>query len=514
MPGHLSEYYLEDLEIDTTSQNFAYNILTLTNCVNRYAPDGELLSRWPVRPYVEDCDRGQELAQPAALSSSPYGTHSLEVLPKGELLVLGRDGFHHYSPDGTLVNTFPGRPQPFKTYIVRGDITHLPEGLDPEGPIGPGTIAYADPWLNRIQLFGPERPAWVMKAFDNPFLAGTPARIDEFESLDFDWSAAPPRPFEPDVAFSMRFEREIELDATQAISVSAQGGVRLWVNDQLLLDRWQSGAIQTGQLMVLGPGLHTMRLEYRHQEQGDETPYLHLGLEPSQNPTSTPPPATTQPSTATLTPTPTITLTPTEVMRFKNHLPWLARNVERPEAQPCYELIGNGGFEQGLVGWHDESPAPGEILIGDTGAGGEAPVQGSQTMLFQKSAPSGFWIAQAASEQRTSLDPKAFASSRLRLQVSAANPDQAMSPGDYLRISIRPAGLPPEEREALEALVCAEVGSDIDSEGWKEVECDPSEAISNSDWPAWQIVFRATALDENTETRWAVDAVSLEVCTK
>jgi hypothetical protein len=181
-------------------------------------------------------------------------------------------------------------------------------------------------------------PDWKGEYFANASLAGAPYLVVNDRSLDFDWSTGPPATGMPADNFSVRWTRSLNLDAgTYRFHARSDDGVRVWVDDRVLIDQWKDGAAETywGDL-DLTRGSHRIRVEY----------YEHAGLAviqvgwellpntstPTVSPTSLPatqtpvPTETLLPSTATPmppTPSPTASLTPAPGVQsaFSMHIP-------------------------------------------------------------------------------------------------------------------------------------------------------------------------------------------------
>lgn len=106
---------------------------------------------------------------------------------------------------------------------------------------------------------------WQATFFNNTSLSGPPAYSRSYESVTFNWGAGSPAPGTLSADhFSARFERTVNLPAgTYRFTVTADDGVRLWVNDHLLVDAWkdQSGTTYTGDLYLSG-GAVPIRMEY------------------------------------------------------------------------------------------------------------------------------------------------------------------------------------------------------------------------------------------------------------
>jgi len=105
------------------------------------------------------------------------------------------------------------------------------------------------------------RVAW----FADPDLT-VPAVISSDPALDFEWGTAAPRSDVPADGFSLRFDGVIAPaadDVYRFVTVS-DDGVRLWIDDQLLIDDWQiQAATRTAADLALeGTRAHRVRLEY------------------------------------------------------------------------------------------------------------------------------------------------------------------------------------------------------------------------------------------------------------
>jgi uncharacterized protein YraI len=106
-------------------------------------------------------------------------------------------------------------------------------------------------------------PDWRGEYFDNPSFNGTPVLVRNDANVDFYWSESP-GPGVPADNFSVRWTRALYFPGgTYRFSLVVDDGARLWVDDQLVIDGWRSGAPKefTGGL-GLGEGNHNLRVEY------------------------------------------------------------------------------------------------------------------------------------------------------------------------------------------------------------------------------------------------------------
>lgn len=114
----------------------------------------------------------------------------------------------------------------------------------------------------------PMSGVWAAEYFANPELAGPPALTREESELVFDWGAGAPDPALPADGFSARWTRRLAFPGmTHQFQLQANGGARLFVDDQLLIDLWQEdGVSSTASASIdLTPGEHTLRVEYFDQ---------------------------------------------------------------------------------------------------------------------------------------------------------------------------------------------------------------------------------------------------------
>ncbi len=102
--------------------------------------------------------------------------------------------------------------------------------------------------------------------FDNPDLSGTPllTRVDPF--IDFDWTFLPPAPNVPNQDISVRWTGRIlaQYSETYTFYTYSDDGVRLYVDDQLLIDHWESTGLElnTATIALQAGTYYSIRLEY------------------------------------------------------------------------------------------------------------------------------------------------------------------------------------------------------------------------------------------------------------
>ncbi len=121
---------------------------------------------------------------------------------------------------------------------------------------------------------------WRGEYFNNPDLSGTPVLVRPEPAIDYNWGAESPAP--PVVApdqFSVRWTRILNLPAGQyQFTATTDDGVRLWVNNQALIDQWSAHQAQPLTATVDLPGGDTLvRMEY-FEDAGAAIARLDWGL--------------------------------------------------------------------------------------------------------------------------------------------------------------------------------------------------------------------------------------------
>jgi uncharacterized protein YraI len=110
--------------------------------------------------------------------------------------------------------------------------------------------------------------AWQVSYFDNPQLAGNPIVVRGEPAggapINYDWGMAAPVPGVPANRWSARFEGTFRFDnGDYNFLANADDGVRLYIDGIRLLDSWQPGYKNTGNIFrQLGAGNHRITVEY------------------------------------------------------------------------------------------------------------------------------------------------------------------------------------------------------------------------------------------------------------
>lgn len=105
---------------------------------------------------------------------------------------------------------------------------------------------------------------WHTEFFANMQLQGPPAAVHTYNNLKFDWGGRSPVAGVPGAYWSARFSQFRYFPAgVYRFVVTSDDGVRVYVDDQLVIDRWgeQSARTWIGDIR-LGAGTHIIRVEY------------------------------------------------------------------------------------------------------------------------------------------------------------------------------------------------------------------------------------------------------------
>jgi hypothetical protein len=111
---------------------------------------------------------------------------------------------------------------------------------------------------------------WEAEYFANAKLAEEPTVVRKDKEIDFDWGGRPPAQGVPARTFSVRWTGAIALEPGEyRFSINAPDGVRLWLNDRLMISAWYDQSMQAyhRDFAWNGGSLH-VRLE--HYENGGD----------------------------------------------------------------------------------------------------------------------------------------------------------------------------------------------------------------------------------------------------
>lgn len=115
-------------------------------------------------------------------------------------------------------------------------------------------------WIDRVD----GEAAWKGGFYNNTNLGGDPSVVKYYDVLAFDWTnKAPANGITADY-FSARFTGEYQFSGGKyRFIATADDGIRVWIDDQLILDQWHITSIKTYTVDVdVSAGKHTVKVEY------------------------------------------------------------------------------------------------------------------------------------------------------------------------------------------------------------------------------------------------------------
>ena len=132
-----------------------------------------------------------------------------------------------------------------------------------------GALAVVDQWINSLPANGGN--GFAASYYDNADFTGTSvARIDP--TIDFNWGAGSPAAGIGADTFSVRWTAQLTPahSETYTFYTTTDDGVRLWINGQLLIDKWvpQSATTWSATLPLVAGQRYDLKMEY--QEQGGD----------------------------------------------------------------------------------------------------------------------------------------------------------------------------------------------------------------------------------------------------
>jgi hypothetical protein len=115
-------------------------------------------------------------------------------------------------------------------------------------------------WWEKLSSY----PNWRGEYWSNRDLSGSPLVTRDDLAIDFSWGAGSPAAGIPTDNFSARWARSADFEgAVYRFHALVDDGVRVWVDDRLVIDSWRDGSLRevTGDVsLVRGP--HRVRIDY------------------------------------------------------------------------------------------------------------------------------------------------------------------------------------------------------------------------------------------------------------
>jgi hypothetical protein len=302
---------------------------------DRLVPDDQ---RW-VR-----CPELQSAIPPPVYRAGVASIHSWVITPPSRVLPVLPAGCDYdpitadvaKSPFAGYIGSPGGQPDD-QASPIPPTATFSPTATDtPEPTIEPTVIGTPEPTIAPTDTPTPEptatptatlvAPVVLSSAharyFANDHLDGVAVLERPEPALDFNWGAGSPDPTVPVDDWSAVFTTEWS-GSIDALLIRSDDGVQVFVDDILVVERWQSGVYSTERFPVFVPdGDHTIRVTY-NERGGDARLRVAVERGPAEDATPTatpnPPTATVVPVEATETPhatsePPGASATPTEAL--------------------------------------------------------------------------------------------------------------------------------------------------------------------------------------------------------
>ncbi|HSM56068.1 MAG TPA: PA14 domain-containing protein, partial [Candidatus Sulfomarinibacteraceae bacterium] len=133
--------------------------------------------------------------------------------------------------------------------------------------------------LSWTQVQGATTQTWRGEYFNNTSLSGSPAVVRDDSSINFNWGRSGPVLGVRRDDFSVRWTRTVNMQPGRyRFTTRTDDGVRLWVNNQLIIDRWVVQPLRSHSVEVTLPGGATpIRMEY-FERSGLAEAHLSWGL--------------------------------------------------------------------------------------------------------------------------------------------------------------------------------------------------------------------------------------------
>ena len=172
------------------------------------------------------------------------------------------------------------RVQPATSYSVDID---LPSGSIPVKMEYFENTERAEARLSWTRISTTPPPAsnvWRAEYYSNQSLSGQPVVVRDEGAVNYNWGYGTPAPQVPVDHFSARWTMNLNLaPGRYRFSATSDDGVRVWVNNQLVIDAWFDRAVQTSTADVsLSGGTVPVRIEYYENTQLAEMRFAYSQL--------------------------------------------------------------------------------------------------------------------------------------------------------------------------------------------------------------------------------------------
>lgn len=225
------------------------------------------------QPFTDTNLQAAAVGTPANAALALQGAREAMTLVqnRGDLLPLART-LKRIAVIGPQKGTQTGDYAPFRYGPSAGMLDSIRATVSPETVV---TYVHGVPIRDQVlntpipvdHLYPPDGAGHGLRAeyFANRTLAGDPALIRIDPTVNFDWNDLSPDARIPVDDFSVRWTGFLKapVDWTGLVGVEATDGVRLWVDERLIIDQWRAGAVAPRvECRFEGGKAHAIRLEY------------------------------------------------------------------------------------------------------------------------------------------------------------------------------------------------------------------------------------------------------------
>jgi hypothetical protein len=118
--------------------------------------------------------------------------------------------------------------------------------------------------LSSGPVASPPTGNWAASYWNNQSLTGSPAVSRNEAAVNYDWGSGPPASGIGSDNWSARWTSNVQFPAgTYRFTATMDDGMRVWVDNALMVDAWSDGAARTIQTdRAMSAGTHAIRVEY------------------------------------------------------------------------------------------------------------------------------------------------------------------------------------------------------------------------------------------------------------
>lgn len=202
---------------------------------------------------------------------------SAKRIPAGEYIVRAQadDGVRVYVDGNLVMDRWTPAPV-LRENAVKIQVSDRADAKEGEKDVHWVEVEYYEGTGNSQVEFSLEpfqkaiEDTWVAEYYPNRLLRGNPYveggsnSALKLSSINFDWKSGSPHTSIPIDGYSARFTKSQEFqDGIYDFQIRSDDGVRLWVDNQLVIDSWvdSPGDLKTGRIAI-EQGRHTLKVEY------------------------------------------------------------------------------------------------------------------------------------------------------------------------------------------------------------------------------------------------------------